>query len=90
MQRAPVFLLADALGYFRYLKFGLSVVLVFFVVKMLLAPHEAPGQWFQIQIPTSISLLVVAVILLISMALSINVARREANDKSAVDSNGRK
>jgi tellurite resistance protein TerC len=75
------FLLAEALGYFRYLKFGLSVVLVFFGVKMLLAPHSLGRQWFQIQIPNSISLLVVAAILLICIALSVTAAQREANDK---------
>jgi len=79
--RSMYFVLADALGYFRYLKFGLSVVLVFFGVKMLLAPHGASGQWFQIQIPTSISLLVVAAILSISMVLSITAAQREGKNK---------
>ncbi|HEY3762584.1 MAG TPA: TerC/Alx family metal homeostasis membrane protein [Verrucomicrobiae bacterium] len=79
--RSMYFLLADALGYFRYLKFGLSVVLVFFGAKMLLAPHAKPQQWFQVEIPTSISLLVVAAILLISIALSVTAAQREAGKK---------
>ena len=58
--RSLYFLLAGALGYFRYLKVGLSVVLVFIGVKMLLEPHDLPPRWFQVQIPTAASLLVVA------------------------------
>jgi tellurite resistance protein TerC len=71
------FLLAGALGYFRCLKIGLSVVLAFVGVKMLLDPHDRPPQWFQIEIPTGISLLVVAAILSISIALSAAAAWRE-------------
>jgi tellurite resistance protein TerC len=83
--RSMYFLLADALGYFRYLKFGLSVVLVFFGIKMLLAPHGVSAQWFQIQIPTSVSLLVVAAILSISIVLSIIAARSETDDKPRIN-----
>ncbi|MGO8765435.1 MAG: TerC family protein [Limisphaerales bacterium] len=75
--RSMYFLLAGALGYFRYLKIGLSAVLVFFGVVMLLAPHDESPRWFQVQIPTSVSLLVVAAILLISIALSVTAAQRE-------------
>jgi tellurite resistance protein TerC len=75
--RSLYFLLAGALGYFRYLKIGLSVVLVFIGVKMLVEPHDRPAQWFQIQIPTAGSLLVVAGILFISLTLSVVAARRE-------------
>jgi tellurite resistance protein TerC len=71
------FLLAGALGQFRYLKAGLSVVLVFVGAKMLLDPHEAIPKWFQMEIPTGVSLLVVAAILLISIALSVTAAQRE-------------
>jgi len=75
--RSLYFLLAGALGYFRYLKIGLSLVLAFIGVKMLLDPHDRPTQWFQIEIPTGISLLVVAAILSISIALSVTAAWRE-------------
>jgi hypothetical protein len=44
---------------------------------MLLDPHGHPPQRFQIEIPTSVSLLAVAAILLVSIALSITAARRE-------------
>lgn len=75
--RSMYFLLAGALGYFRYLKIGLSVVLVFIGIKMLLAPHDRLPKSFQIEIPTTVSLLVVAAILLISIALSVTAAQRE-------------
>jgi TerC family integral membrane protein len=69
--RSMYFLLAGALGYFRHLKFGLSVVLVFIGVKMLLDPHGREPEWFQIQIPTTVSLLVVAGILLMAIMSSV-------------------
>ena len=75
--RSLYFLLAGAIGLFRYLKAGLSIVLVFVGVKMLLDPHEAAPQWFQARIPTVASLLVVVAILLVAITLSIVVARRE-------------
>ena len=75
--RSLYFLLAGAIGMFRYLKAGLSVVLVFVGAKMLLDPHDHAPQWFQTKIPTTTSLLVVAAILAIAIALSITAARRE-------------
>jgi tellurite resistance protein TerC len=77
--RSMYFLLVGALGYFRYLKIGLSVVLAFIGAKMLLDPHDHPPRWFQTEIPTSVSLLVVAAILLISVVLSITAARGKKN-----------
>jgi tellurite resistance protein TerC len=78
--RSMYFLLVGALGYFRYLKIGLSVVLAFIGAKMLLDPHGHPPEWFQIEIPTAVSLLVVAAILAVSIALSITAARREKSN----------
>jgi tellurite resistance protein TerC len=75
--RSMYFLLAGALGYFRCLKIGLSFVLAFIGVKMLLDPHDHPPRWFQIEIPTGVSLLVVAAILSISIALSVTAAKRD-------------
>ena len=75
--RSMYFLLAGALGYFRYLKVGLSIVLTFVGAKMLVEPHGQPSYWFQIEIPTSVSLLIVVVILLISIVLSVFAAQRE-------------
>ena len=73
--RSMYFLLAGALGCFRYLKIGLSVVLVFVGAKMLLDPHGHEPKWFQLEISTVVSLLVVAAIFLISIALSVAAAR---------------
>ena len=81
--RSMYFLLAGALGYFRYLKFGLSVVLVFIGAKMLLDPHGHEPKWFQIEIPTGISLMTVAAIILIAVVLSVMVAEREKRTKSS-------
>jgi tellurite resistance protein TerC len=76
--RSLYFLLAGAIGYFRYLKYGLPLVLAFMGVEMLLDSHDRqPPLWFQVDIPTSVSLVVVAGILLLSIVLSIFVARRE-------------
>ena len=66
--RSLYFVLANAIGYFRFLKIGLSVVLVFIGGKMLLEP------WWHI--PTSNSLKVVASIIGLSMIISIVVARK--------------
>jgi len=46
------FVLAGAIDYFRYLKIGLSVVLVFIGAKMLLDPHDHEPKWFQFEIST--------------------------------------
>ncbi len=75
--RSLYFVLAGAIEYFRYLKVGLSLVLVFVGVKMLLAPHSDSHQWFQVEIPTGLSLLVVGAIILISIALSFAAAERD-------------
>jgi tellurite resistance protein TerC len=73
--RTLYFVLAGAIHYFRFLKAGLSVVLVFIGVKMLLDPHDRePPLKFQVDIPISISLLVVAGIILTSIVASIIAA----------------
>jgi tellurite resistance protein TerC len=81
--RSLYFVLAGAIGYFRYLKYGLPIVLVFMGVEMLLDSHDRmPPRWFQVDIPTSVSLLVVASILLISIVLSVIAARHEKKHKN--------
>jgi len=52
-------------------------VLAFVGIKMLLDPHGHEPKWFQFEIPTTVSLLVVASILLISIVLSVSAAWRE-------------
>jgi tellurite resistance protein TerC len=68
--RSLYFVLAGAIRYFRYLKAGLSVVLVFIGLKMLLNRTSY-------QISTGVSLAVVAGIILASMLLSGLAAWRE-------------
>jgi tellurite resistance protein TerC len=75
--RSMYFVLARAIRHFRYLHVGLSAVLVFIGVKMLLAPHGPEPKWFQVELPTMVALEVVAAILLISIALSATAAHRE-------------
>jgi len=75
--RSMYFVLAGALGYFRYLKVGLSAVLVFIGAKMLVDPHGHEPKWFQVELPITVSLMVVAAILLISIVLSVTAAQRE-------------
>jgi tellurite resistance protein TerC len=79
--RSLYFVLAGAIAYFRYLKYGLSLVLVFVGVKMLLDPHGRPPHWFQLEIPIHLSLLFVAAIILTSIFLSVLAAWREKTVK---------
>ena len=79
--RSLYFLLAGAIGMFRFLTAGLALVLIFIGGKMLLDPHDRAPQWFQVKIPTVTSLLVVAAILAIAIALSVTAARRERMGK---------
>jgi tellurite resistance protein TerC len=84
--RSLYFVLANLIAYFRYLKLGLSFVLVFIGLKMLVDPHlgeVAPGAaepttlWFQFEISTSLSLAVVGTILVLSILISILAGYRE-------------
>jgi len=79
--RSMYFLLAGAMRYFLYLKAGLALVLMFIGTKMLIDPHGHPPRfWFQVHIPISISLAVVAAIILTSIVLSLVVARHERRE----------
>ena len=79
--RSLYFVLAGAIGYFRYLKVGLSLVLCFIGGKMLL------GAW-DIDIATTTSLAVVASIILTSIVFSVFVARREQSQSPGGKVNG--
>ncbi len=79
--RSLYFVLAGAIGYFRYLKAGLSIVLVFIGVKMLIDPHEGPPMWFQHEIPTTLSLASIGGIILLSVAASLLASMAEAKRK---------
>lgn len=80
--RSLYFVLAGMIEYFRYLKVGLSLVLAFVGLKMLLAPHGPNPMWFQVKIDTNVSLLVVASIILTSIVFSVIVTQREKHLKA--------
>ena len=75
--RSLYFVLANALGYFRYLKVGLSIVLVFIGAKMFfgLNLHAESQPWYRIHISTAISLGAVIGIIAASIIASIVSAR---------------
>jgi tellurite resistance protein TerC len=82
--RSLYFVLAGAIEYFRYLKIGLSIVLVFIGVKMLIEPHGDEAKqpfWFQVDIPTGLSLAIVAGIIFVSILISIMTARRHKQER---------
>lgn len=66
--RSLYFLLAGVMGRFRYLKIGLSGVLVFIGTKMLLADYY--------HVPTSVSLLVIVTIIGLSIIASLAIKPR--------------
>jgi tellurite resistance protein TerC len=68
--RSLYFVLAGAIGFFRYLKVGLSIVLCFIGFKMLV------GHW--IHIHTKMSLLIIATIILTSILMSLVAAQHDA------------
>jgi TerC family integral membrane protein len=67
--RALYFLLAGVMNLFRYLTYGLSAILVFIGVKMMLHAYWEPPPW--------LSLVVIVALLATSIAASIVAARRE-------------
>jgi tellurite resistance protein TerC len=72
--RALYFLLAGVIHRFHYLKLGLSVVLVFVGVKMLVT-------YFEYHVPIGLSLAVIGGVLLLSVVASLLVPKRaEAHD----------
>lgn len=78
--RSLYFLLAGAIGRFRYLKAGLSLVLVFVGIKMLLDPHDHEPAWYQFEISTAISLLVILLVLSASITLSVLARAKEKSE----------
>ena len=67
--RALYFLLAGVMGLFRYLSYGLSAILIFIGIKMLVHHWWKPEPWQ--------SLAVIASLLAISIVASLVAARRE-------------
>jgi tellurite resistance protein TerC len=68
--RSLYFMVSGVIGLFRYLKYGLALVLIFVGIKMLIA-------YFNLHIPIGIALAVVVAILTTSILASIRAARRE-------------
>lgn len=77
--RSLYFVLAGAIEYFRYLKFGLSMVLIFIGAKMLIE------KWYHVS--SLLSLLVVGAIIALAMIVSILAAWR---DRRAVAKSSRR
>jgi tellurite resistance protein TerC len=67
--RSLYFVLANAIDYFRFLKYGLSLVLVYIGVKMLIV------KW--VHIPTRLSLGIVVGIIGVSILVSVILGKRE-------------
>lgn len=80
--RSLYFVLAGAIELFRFLKIGLSMVLVFIGVKMLIDPHDEPPRWFQYDIPDLAALLVVLGIIGVAILASLVAARREKQSRA--------
>jgi tellurite resistance protein TerC len=78
--RSLYFVLAGVIGKFHLLKYGLSVVLAFVGVKMLIA------EWYKI--PIGIALGVVALVLLASVLLSLVIPPKEPPAAVGVDPTG--
>ena len=88
--RSMYFLLAGAIRYFRFLKVGLSLVLVFIGLKMLLPlVQKKLGLLTNLEISTSVSLGIVAGIIFVSMVFSLFAGRREARLERASKSSKR-
>jgi tellurite resistance protein TerC len=89
--RALYFLLAGVMDMFRYLKYGLSAILVFVGLKMILHGLHDPPAWFIERVgeppewvkhwigkpPPWLPLLVILALLAISIGASLIAARRE-------------
>ena len=78
--RSLYFVLANAISYFRYLKYGLATVLAFIGAKMLIADL--------IKIPSMWSLVIVVGIIVIAMLVSMLVARRAGRPAAAKGDEG--
>lgn len=79
--RAMYFMLAGVMDLFRYLKYGLSLVLVFVGCKMIVQHAYKDGYLDQQYITTNMSLAVIASIIALSIILSLLFAKREDHKK---------
>jgi tellurite resistance protein TerC len=74
--RAMFFMLMHAVGKFRFLQQGISFVLMFIGLKMLVG-------YFNLHVPTELSLGIIAAILGSSIALSLLVPEKEETEEQA-------
>jgi tellurite resistance protein TerC len=84
--RALYFALAAVAKYFKFLKYGLGIILIFVGIKMLLAMNEYINTLGElvgmtinmphIEIPTPVSLLIIFGVLLLSMLLSVIITKK--------------
>ena len=91
--RALYFALAAVARYFKFLKYGLGVILIFVGLKMLLAMNEYVNDLCSlaglsvhvphVEIPTTVSLAVIFGVLLLSVLLSEKKKKSEARKKNA-------
>ena len=85
--RALYFALAAVAKYYKYLKYGLGVILIFVGMKMLLAMNEYINELGalvglnlnmpHIEVPTTLSLGIIFGVLVLSMGLSVLVTKKE-------------
>jgi tellurite resistance protein TerC len=85
--RALYFALVAVAGYFKYLKYGLGIILIFVGVKMLLAMNEyinAAAEFFgfqlnmpHVEIPTPWSLAFIFGVLVLAMGASYLVTKNK-------------
>src|SRR5690554_4912098 len=66
--RSLYFILSNFIHLFRYLKYGLGLILIFIGVKMLISP------W--LHVPSLVSLITLAVVLLLSVVLSLVISSK--------------
>jgi len=75
--RALFFLLKGAVAKFEYLQQGIAIVLIFIGLKMLV-------DFFDVHVPTYISLLVIMICLIGSVGYSIQITKRRLNESDNV------
>ena len=81
--RSLYFALRGVMDYFYYLKYGLSVILIFIGSKMMIN-HYSNGHAGNFHIPTNASLFIILALLVISIVLSI-VRSRIINKRVVVE-----
>ena len=83
--RALYFVLASAVEKLWALKYGITIVLLFIGIKMLLPALQYINAGWKIEIPTTASLLVVLCLLSISVIVSFAVVKKEQEAEKMVE-----